>query len=136
MKHRIALLAALAAFATVSVGADSCSTSSDSEPSDKPSPSQSKAPPKKKKKKVAAKPQYYSGVGDKNLGTIVVSTDSTLSWSQPTKTNFFITNDFNDDNQISVNAVGRHDTTQVEAGTYHKVQVIGQDWRMKIVPNP
>jgi hypothetical protein len=135
MRKHLALVAAAVAFALVSTGANSCGTSSNnSGNNDTASPSQSPAP-KAQKKKVHAKPQYYSGVGDKNLGTIVVPVDSTLSWSQPTKTNFVINNDFNDDNTIDVNAIGTHDTTQIAAGTYHKVEVIGQDWKMKIVPN-
>ena len=101
------------------------------------SPSQSSPPGhhKKKHKPAHVRTQYYRGVGDKNLGTIVVPVDSTLSWTNAKGDNFVITNDFNDDNTIDVNAIGSHDTSQVAAGKYHKVSVIGTNWTMKIVPN-
>jgi hypothetical protein len=131
------MLLGLAAFALVSTGATSCGETGSPGSSDQASPSQSSPPKKKhKKKKVNAKPQFYAGVGSKNLGTIVVPVDSTLTWSQKGSTNFILGNDFNDDNQLNVNAIGHGpDTSQVAAGTYHKVDVIGDNWQMKIVPN-
>lgn len=135
-RRAVAVVLAAIVFGLLTMGAKSCDTgSSDSGSTDQASPSQSSAPQKHKKKKVHAETQYYEGTGDKNLGTIVVPVDSTLEWSQPTKTNFAITNDYSDDNTIDVNSIGTHDTSQVAAGTYHKVDVIGTDWKMKIVPN-
>lgn len=140
MKTRLVVSAAALSFALLSGGASSCGDTSSSSSSDKPSPSQSPPPSQQKSKpKVNAKPQYYSGAGDKNLGTVVVPVDSTLTWTngkslgQPS--NFLITNDFSDENTIDVNAIGTHDTTQVSAGTYHKVDVLGTNWKMQIVPN-
>lgn len=141
-KHRLAVLAGAGAFAISAMGTSSCDSTSSSS-STKASPSQSSAPSSStsaSKPKVHAKTQYFSGAGDKNLGTIVVPVDSTLIWDNGKdllggKSNFVITNDYGDDNTIDANAIGTHDSTQVAAGTYHKVEVIGTKWRFKIVPH-
>lgn len=139
-RYPVALCAAVA-FGLLTGGASSCGSTDTTNTSDKPSPSQSSAPSDTPAAapKVPAKPQYYRGAGTKNLGTILVPVDSTVTWTNGktlgSADNFVVTNDFNDANTFDINAIGTHDTSQVSAGTYHKVSVIGTNWTMKIVPN-
>jgi cytoskeletal protein RodZ len=73
-----------------------------------------------------ATPQVFRGSGQQVLGTIVVPTDSTISWNCPncSNTNFIINNANSDANAIPTNAL---DQTQgvdtLPAGTYHTVVV-------------
>ncbi len=73
--------------------------------------------------------QTYSGNGGKNLGTITVSTTSTLRWTND-GTVFQI---LDDENAVEVNSQGHSGTTVLEKGTYHHFQVnaVGT-WTMTI----
>ena len=93
--------------------------------------------PKPKPKR--ARPQVLKGVGTENIGTIKVPTDSTLRWSCPScaGVNFIIDNDFNDGDDITVNGLNQTSgKTVIDAGAYHKVQIIteGQAWTLTITP--
>lgn len=70
--------------------------------------------------------QTYTGTGQKLLGTINVSTDTTVSWSCPGcgNTNFIINNAASDSQKIPTN--GLNQTSGVDplpAGAYHTVVV-------------
>jgi hypothetical protein len=73
----------------------------------------------------------YSGNGGKNLGTITVSTSSTLHW-----TNDGAQIQINDDGDgIAVNSEAPSGTTAVEPGTYKNVQVNASgDWTITLKP--
>jgi hypothetical protein len=73
----------------------------------------------------------YSGNGGKNLGTIAVSSSSTLHW-----TNDGALIEINDDsNGIAVNSEAHSGTTAVEPGTYKNVYVNASgDWTITITP--
>ncbi len=89
-------------------------------------------------------PQVFRGSGQQNLGTIVVPSDSTISWNCPScgDTNFIINNAQSDDKSIKTNAL---DQTQgvdpIGAGTYHTVVVdtTGGPWTVAVggtAPDP
>lgn len=87
----------------------------------------------------AAKPQTFTGTGTENLGTINVPVQSTLHWSCPScgSANFVISNNINDNNQLTVNDLNvTSGKTAVDAGTYSDVQVLteGQAWTITISP--
>jgi hypothetical protein len=84
-----------------------------------------------RQRKLAAETLSFSGNGSKNLGTIHVPTDSTLSWT--CDGDLFILQDENYD--IFVNSQGHSGTTVADAGTYKKVDInaIG-NWTVKISP--
>jgi hypothetical protein len=73
----------------------------------------------------------YSGNGGKNLGTIAVSSSSTLHW-----TNDGALIEINDDsNGIAVNSEAHSGTTAVDPGTYENVYVNASgDWTITITP--
>lgn len=73
-----------------------------------------------------ARSQTFQGTGQKNLGTIVVDTDSTISWNCPScgNTNFIINNAQSDDSSISTNGLNQtQGVDPIAAGTYHTVVV-------------
>jgi hypothetical protein len=83
--------------------------------------------------------QHFSGSGQKNLGTISVPVDSTLSWSCEgcSSTNFIINNARGDDHVIATNGLNQtHGVDPLQAGTYHTVVVdtTGADWTIDIKP--
>ena len=70
--------------------------------------------------------QSFTGTGQKNLGTIVVPVDSTVSWNCPScgSTNFIINNADGDDSTFPTNALDQtHGVDTLAAGTYHTVVV-------------
>lgn len=70
--------------------------------------------------------QVFHGSGQKDLGTITVASDSTISWNCPGcgGTNFIINNAKSDDNPIPTNALDEtHGVDPIPAGTYHTVVV-------------
>jgi hypothetical protein len=73
----------------------------------------------------------YSGNGGKNLGTIAVSSSSTLHW-----TNDGALIQINDDGHgIGVNSEAHSGTTAVEPGTYKNVHVDASgNWTITITP--
>jgi hypothetical protein len=73
----------------------------------------------------------YSGNGGENLGTITVSSSSTLRW-----TNDGALIQINDDGHgIAVNSEAQSGTTAVEPGTYKNVRVNASgDWAITIKP--
>jgi hypothetical protein len=73
----------------------------------------------------------YSGNGGKNLGTITVSSSSTLHW-----TNDGALIQINDDGHgIAVSSEAQSGTTAVEPGTYENVHVNASgDWTITIKP--
>jgi hypothetical protein len=81
----------------------------------------------------------YSGDGEKSVGTISVSTDSTLHWTcRGDCTVFGITSDADDNlDSISVDSANNATSgdTAVSAGTYHNVDVISTgSWSFTISP--
>jgi hypothetical protein len=81
-----------------------------------------------------AAPLSYSGDGTKNVGTIEIPVDSVLHW-KATGGLFAISNDADDDDQITVSSNGSSGETVVAAGTYRKVDIIASDsWNFEIVP--
>ncbi len=88
--------------------------------------------------------QKFHGDGQKNLGTIVVPDDSTISWKCPScgSTNFSIHNASSDDSNIPTNALNQtRGVDPISAGTYHTVVVdtTGGPWTVAIggtAPSP
>jgi hypothetical protein len=74
--------------------------------------------------------QSYEGDGGKNLGTIDVSSESTLEWTNDGSVFQIFTSE-----DVPVNSQAHSGTTVLEAGTYKKFQVnaVGS-WTIKIVP--
>jgi len=73
----------------------------------------------------------FSGNGSKNLGTIDVPKDSTLSWTNDGM--FFGLMDKSFD--LTLDSEAPSGDTRVEAGTYRKVEVTAEgDWTIKIRP--
>lgn len=82
-------------------------------------------------------PQVFHGDGQQNLGTIVVGSDSTISWNCPGcgSTNFIIHNAQSDDNTIPTNGLDQvKGVDPIPAGTYHTVVVDtdGGPWTVAI----
>lgn len=82
-------------------------------------------------------PKMFQGTGQEALGTIVVPTDTTISWSCPNcaSSNFIINNAQSDANAIPTNSLNQ--TSGVDplpAGTYHTVVVdtTGGPWTVTI----
>jgi hypothetical protein len=85
----------------------------------------------------APSPQIFRGSGQKDLGTIVVPQDSTISWNCPScgGDNFIINNAKSDDNTIPTNGLNQtHGVDPIPAGTYHTVVVdtTGGPWTVAI----
>lgn len=84
-----------------------------------------------------ARPQIFHGTGQQNLGTIVVPSDSTISWNCPScgNTNFIINNAKSDDNSIATNGLNQtQGVDPIPAGVYHTVVVdtTGGPWTVAI----
>jgi hypothetical protein len=76
----------------------------------------------------------YSGNGEKNIGTLVVSRESLLQWHASGGT-FGILNDPSDNDTIDVSSQAPSGETTVSAGTYHKVDILAiGDWGFTLVP--
>lgn len=91
-------------------------------------------------RKKAEEVKTFTGTGGENLGTVNVTTESTLHWECPPcgSDNFAVTNSPNDSNQMFVNTINRTSgETHVDEGTYHDVSVNteGEEWTIKITPN-
>jgi hypothetical protein len=84
--------------------------------------------------------QQFSGTGTQNLGTITVGQDSTLRWTDEgggVAHSILISSDLTDSgNTIDVSSnSATSGQSQVTAGTYKNVQVIGDDaWTISISP--
>ena len=83
--------------------------------------------------------QHFSGSGSSSLGTITVSAPSTLRWTDTgggTAHSFAIiatTSSYS--HSIAVSSNQASGTSQASPGTYHDVQVIGDDsWTITISP--
>lgn len=75
-------------------------------------------------------PGPFHGNGTENVGTIKVPNNTVLHWQCAScrGSNFIITNSFNDASEIAVNSLGPvSGQTVVDGGTYHDVQVIGDN---------
>jgi predicted RNA-binding Zn-ribbon protein involved in translation (DUF1610 family) len=86
-----------------------------------------------------ANTQTFAGTGQKSLGTIVVPTDETISWSCPScgNDNFIINNAQSDANIIPTNALDQTSGVDpISAGTYHTVVVDTNSgpWTVTISP--
>ena len=81
--------------------------------------------------------QVFQGTGQQALGTIVVPTDTTISWSCPAcaNNNFIINNAQSDVNAIATNGLNQtNGVDPLPAGTYHTVVVdtTGGPWTVTI----
>jgi hypothetical protein len=80
----------------------------------------------------------YSGDGEKNVGTVNVSQDSTLHWTCSGDCSIFtINNDPGDANSISLSSAGSATSgnTSISAGAYHNVTVLTTGtWTFTISP--
>jgi predicted RNA-binding Zn-ribbon protein involved in translation (DUF1610 family) len=115
-------------------------TTSATAPKSVPAPPSVSAPTPPSTPAPAAKVQTFEGVGQKDLGTIVVPTDSTVSWNCPScgSTNFIINNADGDDNSFPTNGLDvKQGVDPLPAGTYHTV-VVDTDasgaWTVRITP--
>lgn len=90
-------------------------------------------------RKRAEETKTYSGSGGENIGTIHLSTESTLHWECACSgDNFQIFNSAGDENNITVNALNQTSgETHLDEGTYHDVVVNteGESWTIHITPN-
>jgi hypothetical protein len=88
-----------------------------------------------------ARTYRFSGNGSQNLGTLDVTRDSTLRWtnrdSGPVPMGIAVISGLSDDfKMINFNSDGRRGKTKVSAGEYPNVQVvIGGDWTIKVTPD-
>lgn len=74
---------------------------------------------------------YFSGNGSKNLGTVIVPTDSTVAWTNDG--GFFSILD--DGSGFGIMSQGRADTSAIDAGTYHHVSIkAAGNWTVSIAP--
>jgi hypothetical protein len=83
--------------------------------------------------------QTFRGDGQKDLGTIVVPTDSTVSWNCPNcgNSNFIINNGSSDSTTFPTNGLNQtHGVDPLPAGTYHTVVVNTESgpWTIRITP--
>jgi hypothetical protein len=139
-KHPI--VSSIAAFVVLAsvVGAAAGSSHKSTGPTSSPALVTTTTGPAPAASKPAAQPQTFKGTGTENIGTVNVSTDSTLRWSCATcsNDNFVISNDVvADTNTIAVNGLDQtNGKTVINAGTYHKVEIDteGQDWSFTITP--
>lgn len=104
-------------------------TSSDSGGSTNP-PLTDKQEKKAKKKPAAQKTLSFSGNGLKNLGTLKITSESILRWTNDGDLTTVMTDS---DPLVLVNSQGRSGETVLNAGTYKNVQVnaLG-NWTIKI----
>jgi hypothetical protein len=144
-RRRIAAILALLAFAAITQGADSCSStdngsSTTGESKSPPAGSEAPTPGTTEAPTPPANPQTFRGIGEKALGTIVVHTDSTLSWNCPScgDSNFIINNADSDDVTMPTNGLNQtRGVDNVSAGTYHNVVVKTEapgPWTIRIAP--
>jgi len=93
--------------------------------------------------KLANETKNYEGIGEKNLGTIVVPVSSTISWTCPgcksgEGGNFIINNASSDSETIAVNGLDQtRGVSPMAAGTYHTVVVQTtnhEPWTVRIAP--
>jgi predicted RNA-binding Zn-ribbon protein involved in translation (DUF1610 family) len=85
------------------------------------------------------KPQTFSGTGQKSLGTIIIPTDTVVSWSCPScgNDNFIINNADSDSNSFATNGLDQTSGVDpIAAGTYHTVVIdtTSGPWSITIAP--
>jgi hypothetical protein len=94
------------------------------------------APSRPQSPRSAQTTQSFSGNGSKNLGTITVASESTLTWTNDGDV-FAVGSDLNPSNPsdyLSVSSQAHGGDSAVAAGTYSNVRVIaGGNWKIRIV---